>query len=137
MKIIQSIILCIVFCLAFVFFLPKQNLYYILEQELNKYNIVISNEKIIPQLVGLRLENGLIYVKGINIAKLDNVNIFLNSIDISSKEIGYANGKVDIFNQNIIVTFKPTNIFIEEYNMVLKYFKKENDGVYKYEYKLF
>ncbi|MCK5111611.1 MAG: hypothetical protein KAQ94_08830 [Arcobacteraceae bacterium] len=137
MGILKSITLLIVFCLATLLFLPKHNLYYAAEKELKKYDVIISDEKFSSQLFGFKLENASLFVKEVNIASLDNVNIFLSGVDISSKTIGYADAKLDIMNQSIVVNFEPTKMFIRKYQTVLKYFKKQQDGVYKYEYKLF
>ena len=137
MTILRFIILFIIFCLSLMLFLPKQNLYYLAEKELKKYDIVICNEQFNSKPFGFKLNDALLYVKGVNIAKLDSVNISLTNIDISSKEIGYAKLLIDISNKSIIINFKPTKVFIKKYKIALKDFKKQKDGVYKYEYKLF
>jgi len=134
-KILLYPILFVVLCLAF---LPKQNLYFLGEKELKKYDIIISDEKFTPSLFGFKITNASIYIQGVNIAKIDNLTLSFNGLKILSKEIGRANGNIDISTQSAIIEFKPTKIFIQKYGkMTLKYFKKQENGVYKYEYKLF
>ncbi len=142
MSILKSISLIFIFCFASLLFLPKQSLYYKIEEELLKYDVVLSNEIITSSTFELKIENAILYIKGINIAKIDEINISYNGIDTLSKEIGYANVHIDIIKQSIIINFEPTKMFIGKYKMVLKYFKKQNldsttTGVYQYEYKLF
>ncbi len=142
MKILKSITLIIIFCFSSLFFLPKQSLYYKIEQELVKYDVILSEELIISSPFSLKIKGAILYIKGINIAKIDDINIAFNSVDISSKTIGYATAKIDIQKQSIIVNFEPTRKFIKEYKMVLKYFKKQNttssiNEVYQYEYRFF
>ncbi len=137
MGILKAIALIIVFCLSTILFLPKQSLYFALEKELKQYEVVISDEKFTPLMFGFKLENASLYLKGVNIASLDIVSLSLDGLTASSKEIGSANTKIDMTNKSLIVNFKPTKFFVGQYKTVLKYFKKQNDGVYKYEYKLF
>ena len=136
MKILKYISMIAVFCIAILLFLPKQNIYFAIEKELKKYDIIISGEKFTSHLLGFNLENAVLYVQDVNIAKLNKVNISLSGIDISSKEIGYAYTFIDIGTKSFIVNFEPTKTFIKKYKIVLKYFKKQKNGVYKYEYKL-
>ncbi len=137
MRILKVIFLLIVFCISTLYFLPKQNLYYAAEKALKKYDLVISDEDFISTPLGFKLEHASLYVKGVNIASLETVNISLNGLNASSKEMGYAYTQIDAANKSIIVNFEPTKTFIKKYKIALKYFKKQKDGVYKYEYKLF
>ena len=72
-------------------FAPKQELYYLLEKELKKSDIVISNETITDTWFGLKLSNADIYVKGIkmaNTAKLQfNFFFFYNTLMIEDIKI--------------------------------------------------
>lgn len=136
MQVLKSSLLFIVFFFALLVFVPKQNVYYLVEKELKRYNVVISNEEFSSQLLGFTLKDASLYVNDVNIAKLNNVRLSLNNINITSKEIGDAKATVDVMNQSINVYFEPTKTFIKKYKIVLKYFKKQQDGVYKYEYKL-
>ena len=57
---------------------PKQELYYLLEKELKKNDIIISNETIKDTWFGVKLLNADIYVKGAKMAQVSELqlNIF-------------------------------------------------------------
>jgi len=57
-------------------FAPKQELYYLLEKELKKQDIIINNEKIKDTWIGLNITNAEIYVKGIKIATVDELKFY-------------------------------------------------------------
>jgi len=137
MKAIRVVSLLLLFGLAFFFFLPKQNLYYLIEYKLKKYEIVISGEQFSSSLFGFKVEDGVLYVKGIRIASFAQLSFALDGIDFSSKEVGHVVSSFSIKNKSIIINFEPTKTFISQYKMVLKYFTRQTTGVYKYEYKLF
>jgi hypothetical protein len=86
-KIIAVLLLLPIFLLLFA---PKEELYYLLESELEKNDIVISNEKFSNTLFGLTITDADIYIKGINMAKIKslNLNLFLlyNNLTIESIE---------------------------------------------------
>ena len=57
---------------------PKEELYYLLEKELKRDGIIISNEKVQDKWFGFVIENADIYIKGAkmaNVSKLE-LNIF-------------------------------------------------------------
>ncbi|MEA3498623.1 MAG: hypothetical protein U9R16_06135 [Campylobacterota bacterium] len=137
MKFLKYIALVVVFNIALLAFLPKQNLYYALEKQLEKYDVIISDEKFKSSMFGFTLNDASLYFKGVDLATLDKVNISFSKIDISSKELGYAKTSFDIFNRSVTVDFEPTRTFIKKYKIIKKYFKKQENGVYRYEYKLF
>ncbi len=138
MRIFKILIFTIVFCISFLVFLPKVNLYYLCEQELKKYDVVIFDEQFKSKLFGFELTNGSLNIKDVNIAILDKVDVsIINGIIIKSKEIGLVNVKLDINTQNIVVDFQPTQTFRQKYKMALKYFKKLKNGDLRYEYELF
>lgn len=78
------------YCLLFVFFtlilLPKASLYNLLEQELSKQNIVISNEIRDEKLLNLKLSDAKIYYKGIEGANIQSIN-FLSVLVYSKIEV--------------------------------------------------
>ncbi|HHD80154.1 MAG TPA: hypothetical protein ENK99_00890 [Campylobacterales bacterium] len=84
-KIIGGFFLLLIFL---VIFAPKQQIYYLLEKELAKNDIVISNEKFSDNLLGLSISDADIYVKGIKMAHIKSVDldIFLlyNKLTIDS-----------------------------------------------------
>ena len=87
-KIIGGFFLLLIFL---VIFAPKQQIYYLLEQELAKNDIVISNEKFTNKPFGLTITDADIYVKGIKMAQVKSVdlNIFFlyNRLTIDSVDI--------------------------------------------------
>ena len=137
MRFLRYTVFVIIFIFTFLLLLPKQNLYYALEHKLKKYDVIISNEKFTSNLFGFELDDAKIYAKEVNVASLQNIDVSFGEIDIKSKEIGNSKATLDILNQSIIINFEPTKTFISKYKIVLKYFKKQKNGVYKYEYKLF
>jgi hypothetical protein len=84
-KIIGSFFLLLIFL---VIFAPKQQIYYLLEKELAKNDIVISNEKFNDKLFGFSITNADIYIKGIKMIQIKSVdlNIFFlyNQLTINS-----------------------------------------------------
>jgi hypothetical protein len=86
-KTLAIILLLPIFLLLFS---PKEKLYYLLESELEKNGIVISNEKFSDTLFGLTILDADIYVKGINMAKIKSLNLNLfflyNKLTIESIE---------------------------------------------------
>lgn len=73
---------------ALVFFIPKVNLYYMAEQELEKLAVVIDNEHISDSGFVVKISNADIYAKGIHSAKVESLNLttylFYNSIQIDN-----------------------------------------------------
>jgi hypothetical protein len=138
MKLLKIFLLMLLFSLTLLIFLPKQNLYYLAEQHLKKYDVILSNETLSSNISGLYIKDASLYVQGVNIALLNKISLTFGGVNISSKDIGLVFTSVDINNHSIILNFKPTQTFIRKYKkMILKYFKKDKKGVYKYEYKLF
>lgn len=68
--------LCVVIWLAFVILMPKQELYYKLEETLLTQEIALNEEKIDEGFFGLSFKNVSVYVKGINVANIEEVNVF-------------------------------------------------------------
>jgi len=69
------IALCIIW-FALLVFMPKRELYYQLEKELAKEEIIISGEKIEEGWFSLTLKEPSVYVKGIKIATIEEIDIF-------------------------------------------------------------
>ena len=74
--VIKSLLYFIVILLSLAIFAPKRELYYLLENYLQRQDIVIDNEKINSGLLTLKIEHPDIYVKGVKIAKADELSIF-------------------------------------------------------------
>ena len=66
---------------------PKQELYYLLEKELKKNGVIISNETFQDRWFGLIIENADIYVKGAKMAQVSklelNIFFFYNVLKIT------------------------------------------------------
>jgi len=73
---------------------PKQELYYLLEKELKKNDIIISNETIKDTWFGLKLLNADVYVKGAKMAKISELelNIFFlyNTLTVKNIHVNKA-----------------------------------------------
>ncbi len=69
-------------------FAPKQEIYYLLEKELAKNGIVISNEKFEDGLFGLEISDADIYLEGINVANVASMKLnlffFYNQLEFFS-----------------------------------------------------
>ncbi|MDM5272618.1 hypothetical protein PGH07_10590 [Sulfurovum sp. zt1-1] len=62
--------------LAIIVMMPKQEMYYLLEQELAKNDIKISSEKISESWFTLSIKEPSIYVKGIKVATIKEIHLF-------------------------------------------------------------
>ena len=134
---LKYLTLSIVFIVTLLITLPTQNIYFMIEKELKKQDVVISNEIFEQTLFGFTLTDAQLYVKGVNITTLENIDISLKGIRILSKDIGKAYTQLDVATQSIIIYFEPTQTSIRKYKIMLKNFTKVEKGKYKYEYKLF
>jgi len=77
MQMVKKILLVIVVIIfSIMIFAPKRELYYLLENQLIKYDIIINNEDIEEGLFLLHINHPDIYVKGIELAKIDKIDIF-------------------------------------------------------------
>lgn len=76
MKTILKIFLYILtFIFALFLFLPKESLYNLLEQQLEKNKIIISNEKRDENVFGLDILDGDIYYENINVANVKKISL--------------------------------------------------------------
>lgn len=100
----KVLILILTLWLALILFMPKQELYFKLEQELKKEDVAISAEKIKEGWFTLRLETPNVYVKGIKVATVDEVSFFtllfyskvtVKGIVLDSSLKQYAPDKID------------------------------------------
>lgn len=86
-KFLKILIYVFTFIFAIFLFLPKESMYYLVEQNLLKNKIVISNELVNENLFGLDISNGQIYYENINIASVDKIEIqsflFYSQIKVS------------------------------------------------------
>ena len=84
----KSVLVLLVTWLAIVILMPKQEIYYKLEEALDSYEIRLNEEKKSEGLFSLNLKGVTVYVKGINVATIDEVNLFTllfySSIELES-----------------------------------------------------
>ena len=68
---------------------PKQELYYLLEKELKKEGVIISNETFKDRWFGFVIENADVYVKGAKMAQVSQLefNLFFLYNTLTVKEI--------------------------------------------------
>ena len=82
----KTLLTTLVALVAILMFAPKVNLYFLLEQELQKNGIVLSNEKVESKLFGLDISNAKVYVENTHIGDVKDISILTlllyNSIDI-------------------------------------------------------
>lgn len=72
----KSVLVLVVIWLALVILMPKQEIYYKLEEALDSYEIRLNEEKKSEGLFSLNLEGVSVYVKGINVATIEELNLF-------------------------------------------------------------
>jgi hypothetical protein len=84
-------------------FMPKQEFYYQLEQTLSKNDIVISNETFSEGWFSLKVKNASVYVKGIKVATIDEINLFtlLFYTDVSLENIKLDESLKSLFLEKI------------------------------------
>jgi len=101
----NALIALILLPLIIVALAPKKELYFLLEQELAKQHIVISDETITEGIFGLSVEGAVVYFDGASVATAQRIEIWslllYTSIDFTDLEV--AQGlpteiKVDTLN---------------------------------------
>lgn len=65
-RVLKIVAYILFFLLALVYFLPKSNLYYLAEHELQKQKVVISDEKITENIFSLELQNAKLSYAGVD-----------------------------------------------------------------------
>ncbi len=87
-KILKFFTYVLVFIFSLIFFLPKESLYNLLEKELKKYDVIVSDEKRYEGAFSFKIEDADIYVKGINLANANKVKIqsylFFNKVQLKN-----------------------------------------------------
>ena len=77
MQMVKKILLILVAAwVAFILFMPKQNLYFKLEERLDKEDIHINETHIKEGLFNLKIDDASIYIKGINLIQIKNSTFF-------------------------------------------------------------
>jgi hypothetical protein len=87
-KILIPLALIILFILSIMYFSPKENIYFLLEHELKKYDVIISNEEFKDAGLKVELNDAELYYKSINTANVKEIHmkifVFYNSIILSN-----------------------------------------------------
>jgi len=76
-KIVRFLAYVLFFILALMYFMPKKNVYYLLEKELQANNIVISHEEVVDTGLSLKLNHLDIYMESIESANVASVDVSL------------------------------------------------------------
>ncbi|MEA3371131.1 MAG: hypothetical protein U9Q40_07310 [Campylobacterota bacterium] len=106
------------FLLSLMYFTPKVTLFYLLEKELQKYDVVVSNEILVDNGFSLNVNDGSVFVKSIESAKIKeaNIKIFgiynsvnLNEIRLSNAAASFVPLYIDEFNVRYSI-FNPLNV---------------------------
>lgn len=72
----KSVLVLVAIWLALVILMPKQEIYYKLEEALDSYEIRLNEEKKSEGFFSLNLKGVSVYVKGINVATIEELNLF-------------------------------------------------------------
>lgn len=87
-KLLKFVAFLLFFIFALILFVPKESFYYLLEQNLKKFDLIISNEKLEDKIVSLDIQNLDISAKGIESLKIKEANIKIlalyNSIELEN-----------------------------------------------------
>jgi len=103
-KIMKFLAYTLFFILALIAFLPKENLFFLLEKELAKQEVFISNEVIATAPFSMQIEDAFVSYKGIEAAKIEKTEllfllfyneIVLNNIELVSLVRNYWPSKVE------------------------------------------
>ena len=90
-KVLKYIGYVLFFITMLLFFLPKINLYYLAQQEMQKYEVNISQAKIEEKAFGLEMEHITITYKGIESAEIQKLEsafyLFYNTLNVYSIEL--------------------------------------------------
>ncbi len=89
MQMVKNILIAfIVVCLGILVFMPKQEFYYKLEEELAKDEIKLNETSMNEGLFSLNVKHVTVYFKGINVATIEEMSLFTllfyNSIELRS-----------------------------------------------------
>ncbi|MDD2888431.1 MAG: hypothetical protein PHY66_11545 [Aliarcobacter sp.] len=109
-KILKLFLYLFVFIVFFIIFLPKESFYNLLEKELEKNQIVVSNETKKENPFSFSVMNADIFYQGINMAKVDEITFktYLLQTKVTIKNINFL---------DTLSSFAPTPIN----EIVLKY----------------
>ncbi len=96
------------FIISFIAFMPKKNIYFYIEKELNKNRVLIYNEKIKETPIELDIKDGIINYQGLDIAKFNDINfkpyLFINTLKAKGiKLLDIAKEALDLEIDSIVL----------------------------------
>lgn len=106
------------FTIALIYFIPKDSVYYFLEQKLKSHSVIISNEDVRDNGFSLNISDAIISLKSVDSAKISNVDIKIfalyNTIDVKDITLSsVAESFVPLHVKNVNIKysiFDPLNI---------------------------
>jgi len=106
------------FLIGIIIFMPKENIFFTLQKELKKENIFI-NTKTSSTILNLYLKDSIIFINGIDIAKINSISItpliFFNKIELKNIKIDFNNLKITTLSLNHSI-IEPLNIKIKGFS---------------------
>jgi len=108
------------FILTLVYFLPKSNLYYFAEQELQKQKVVISDETTVEQFFSLELQNAILSYASVDVATISEADIqlfvfyntlTLHDVNLSSMASAFVPLQVDTLEMKYSI-LNPLTIYM-------------------------
>jgi hypothetical protein len=107
-------LLLVGFLIGFIVFMPKDNLYYTLQDFLKKQNIYVNSD--IKSTITLKLKNGTVYYNHMDISKFQKIVIlpfiFYNEIKANEVILNIENYKINSLKAFYSI-FYPIKIFIK------------------------
>ena len=119
-RVVKILAYILFFILAVVYFLPKLNLYYFAEQELQKQKVIISKETAGEQMFSLDLQNAVFSYANIDVATISETDIrlfvlyntlTLHDVNLSSMASAFVPLKVDTLEAKYTI-LNPLTIYI-------------------------
>ena len=92
------------FIFALMLFVPKQSFYYLLEQNLKKFDLIISNETLADRIISLKIKHLDVTLKGIETLSIKEADITLlglynevalHNVQLSSLVESYLPAKIE------------------------------------------
>ncbi len=108
------------FLLALMYFTPKANIYFAIEHELKKRDVIISNESVIDNGFSLELQNAELFFKSVKSADIQTLNVKIfgiyNSLSMSGIELSpTASSFLPLSIESAVIShslFNPLNVSI-------------------------
>lgn len=77
MKILKKFGWLLLFIYLIIAFLPKENLFYLAEQKIKPYNIVLNNESLKDRFFLFEINNGTLFYDGLHVGDVESIDMFL------------------------------------------------------------